>query len=282
MKNAKLILLACGLAAGAVWAGWEGYKFVARAIGRSAEGKAKKRVAVIGFSSETGRKDRASAIVTERLTSEIAANPGLEVIERGRLDEVLQEQKLAAKGVVDPATAKHIGNILGADAVVTGTVIELDDNNVEVNARLVDTQDAHILKAVSKTIKKDWQEKKKDSWNDFDFDMNIDIDAPVALLPPGFIEDETCSKLSEEESNLVRMCVELRARKTALDLKKGIIKLGELTKNPGSEIKDQDLKRHFYSKIKEWYYSAQLRPLTPQEQELLDQGRAMIEKYPCR
>jgi len=235
----------------------------------------------MGFSSETGAKSRASAIVTERLTSEIAENPRLEVIERSRLEEVLREQKLGAKGVVDPVTAKKIGNILGADAVVTGSVIDIDDKNVEVNARLVDTENAHIIKAVTTTIKKDWDEKKSD-WNNFNFDMNIDLDAPTALLPAGFMETDTCGKLSEDETALVHSCVELRARKLAWDLKNGAIKLDQLTKNPGAEIKDQGLKHFLYLKIKEWYYSNQLQPLNPSEENILEENAAMIDRYPCR
>ncbi|HBA60433.1 MAG TPA: hypothetical protein DCZ92_06380 [Elusimicrobia bacterium] len=279
MKPVKILLLLLGLGAFA-WAGMEGYKYVARELSRIADAKAKRRVVVMGFSSETGAKSKASAIVTERLTSEIASNPRMEVIERSRLDEVLKEQKLGARGVVDDATAKKIGNILGADAVVTGSVIDLDGKNVEVNARLVDTQNAHILKAVTKTIKKDWEEKKAD-W-DLNFDMNIDLDAPMALLPDGFLEDETCRKLTDREKDLVRSCVELRARKTAWDLKSGVLKLDQLTKNPGSEIKDTDLKHFFYSKIKEWYYSKQLAPLSAGETGLLEANAQLIEKYPCR
>lgn len=283
MKNFKVIMLVLGLGVGA-WAGWEGYRFLARSMAQSAEKKDKRRVAVFGFSSETGDKTRASAIVTERLTTEIAASPNLEVIERGRLDEVLREQRLGAKGVVDAVTAKKVGNILGADAVVTGTVIDLDDKNVEVNARLVDTQDARILKAVSKTIKKDWAEKeeKRDPWKALDFDMNITLDAPMPLLPEGFLEDETCRKLTGEEKNFVITCVELRARKTALALKTGALKLDRITQNPGSEIRNPDLKHQYYSDIKEWYYSPQLRALTPQEEDMLEQGAPMIDRYPCR
>lgn len=185
MKTAKTVLLFSGLAAGA-WAAWEGYRAVSDPLAESAVLTQKRRVAVIGFSSETGQKNRSSAIVTERLTSEVASKPGLEVIERGRLEEVLQEQKLGARGVVDVVTAKKIGNILGADAVITGTVIDLDGKNVEINARLVDTQNAHILKAVTKTIRKDWQEERpRDAWSNMSFDLGVDLDAPSALLPPG-------------------------------------------------------------------------------------------------
>jgi curli biogenesis system outer membrane secretion channel CsgG len=282
MKSLKIIL-ACLAGGTAAFAGWETYKHVAGQLAGSAEQTHKRRVAVMDFSSEDGRTSRASAIVTERLTSEIASNPRVEVIERKKLDEVLKEQKLSSSGAVDPVTAREVGHLVGADAVVTGSVIDLDDKNVEVNARLVDTQSARIIKAVSTKVEKDWQEpKKQDGWGNFNFDMNINVDAPMALLPQGFMEDETCRKLDADEVGVVKMCVQLRAKKIAHDLKKGLLRLEDLKKNPGSEIKDPELKHLYYTKIKEWYYAKDLAPLTPQEEGVLAEGAALIEKYPCR
>jgi TolB-like protein len=280
MKGIKLFLTLLGAGATA-WAGWEGYRLISASLAEGARDSDKRRVAVFGFASETGERTRASAIVTERLTNELAGSPRIQVIERGRLEEVLREQKLGAGGAVDSVTARRIGGLLGADAVITGTVIELDDRNVEGNARLVDTQDARILKAVRKTVPRDWEEKQKDPWA-LDFNMSISLDTPMPLLPAGFLEDDSCRPLTDEEKSFVRMCLELRARKTAHDLKTGVLKLGQLTRNPGSEIKSQELKRHYYDKIKEWYRDPGLSALSPQEETLLLQGAPMIEKYPCR
>src|SRR2546422_9347560 len=44
------------------------------------------------------------------------------LIERSRLAQVLQEQRLAQSGVVDEAQAAQVGKILGVDAIVVGTV----------------------------------------------------------------------------------------------------------------------------------------------------------------
>lgn len=56
----------------------------------------------------------------------------------------------------------------------------------------------------------------------------------------------------------------------------------QLKKNPGSEIHDADLKRQFYLKMKEWYYSSELRPLTAEEDELQARAGPLVENYPCR
>jgi len=53
MKTAKILILILGLSA-AAWAGWEGYRFVARTLAHSAEKTSRRRVVVMGFSSERG------------------------------------------------------------------------------------------------------------------------------------------------------------------------------------------------------------------------------------
>jgi tetratricopeptide (TPR) repeat protein len=44
------------------------------------------------------------------------------LIERNRLDQVLQEQRLGQSGLLDEAQAAQVGKILGVDAIVAGTV----------------------------------------------------------------------------------------------------------------------------------------------------------------
>jgi len=152
---------------------------------------------------------------------------------------------------------------------------------MEVYTRLLDTKDGRILKALTTTVRKDWKEEKKSDWGDFDFEEAMDLDSASALLPEDF-ESAPCGKPSEEDTVLVKTCVDLRARKTAFDMKSGALKVGQLTKNPGAEIKDAALKNLFYAKLKEWYGSEQLAQLNPQEEALLEKVGPMIEKYPCR
>jgi len=284
MKTVKILLLIFGLGLGAgalSWAAGGSYRFMASAMAGAAKSKHKHLVAVIGFLTEAGRASRACAIVTARLTSELASKSGIEVLERGRLDEVMQEAGRGRNGIVDAATLKKIGTTLGADAAVTGTLIELDDNKIEVYTRLVDTRDGRILKALTTTIRKDWKEEKHDDWNGINMDVDLDLDS-APEIPDDYNKSGGCGKLSDEDVSLVRTCVELRARKTAFDMKTGALKLSEMTKNPGADIKDEGLKRLFYSKMKEWYGSEQLTRLTPQEEALLEKGAPLVEKYPCQ
>lgn len=73
------------------------------------------RVAVLRFSGEGG--EAAADLLAQHL---LAA--GVELVERERLEAVLQEQRLGASGAMSPQTAKRLGKLLGVDALFAGTV----------------------------------------------------------------------------------------------------------------------------------------------------------------
>jgi hypothetical protein len=73
------------------------------------------RVAVATFGGAGG--DVAADVFTQDLLEH-----GADVVERQRLDAVLAEQNMAGQNILDPATVKKIGKILGVDAIFVGTV----------------------------------------------------------------------------------------------------------------------------------------------------------------
>ena len=75
------------------------------------------RVAVASFGGGNG--DVAADLLTQDLLQH-----GADGVERSRLDAVLQEQNLAQQNILDPATIKKVGAILGVDAIFVGTVAE--------------------------------------------------------------------------------------------------------------------------------------------------------------
>jgi curli biogenesis system outer membrane secretion channel CsgG len=62
------------------------------------------------------------------LTSALAANPGIELVERQKIQEILAEQNLTTAGRIDPATAAKVGKILGARYVLLGAMV-VDPSN---------------------------------------------------------------------------------------------------------------------------------------------------------
>lgn len=64
--------------------------------------------------------------VSDLLVNQLVRNGGYTVIERSKLDAILQEQNLGASGRVDPSTAAQIGRLLGVDTVIFGSVTQMD------------------------------------------------------------------------------------------------------------------------------------------------------------
>jgi curli biogenesis system outer membrane secretion channel CsgG len=75
------------------------------------------RVAVTSFGGPAG--DVAADLLTQDLLRH-----GADVVERQRLEALLNEQHLAANKELDPKTVKQIGKILGVDAIFVGTVAD--------------------------------------------------------------------------------------------------------------------------------------------------------------
>jgi TolB-like protein len=106
------------------------------------------KVAVIEFQSlnEEARKDNLGKIVSEILTTSFVNSESFKIIEREQLQKVTKEFELGQTGIIDTSSAKQIGKILGADAIVTGSVIKMG-GTLRLDARIIDVASGIILTA---------------------------------------------------------------------------------------------------------------------------------------
>lgn len=116
------------------------------------------KLAVLEFPYTGGKTSEGPVIVQERLTTALAQNKKITLIERGLLKKVLGELNLQASGSIDEETVKKLGKMLGADALVTGTLNDTEETRTEINARIVETETAKILAAASLSVKKTWKD----------------------------------------------------------------------------------------------------------------------------
>ncbi|MEW5906213.1 MAG: CsgG/HfaB family protein, partial [Elusimicrobiota bacterium] len=151
-----LLVAQTGFAFAASPAGAESMEKISKKLSRGL--KEGSRLAVLEFPYTDGKSSEGPAIVQERLTTALAANRKISLIERALLAKVLGELKLQASGAIDEDTAKKLGKLLGADAIVTGTLNDLKEGRVELNARVVDAATAKILTAASGPIEKTWKD----------------------------------------------------------------------------------------------------------------------------
>lgn len=150
-------MLSAMFLAGAVFA--DEYDTLAKKLSKGVEKLPSKKIAVMSFPHHDGGISSGSLAVSERLTTRLAGIKGVKVIERSLLDKVLSEMKLETSGVIDSETSKKLGKVLGVDAIVTGTLIDLKDNKTEVNARMINTETGEILSAAVEKIERTWQDR---------------------------------------------------------------------------------------------------------------------------
>src|SRR6185312_788073 len=61
--------------------------------------------------------------VQDLLITDMASNPKVRLVDRSRIDAVLQEQNMVKANQIDPATAVRLGRIMGAQYAIVGGFI---------------------------------------------------------------------------------------------------------------------------------------------------------------
>jgi TolB-like protein len=117
-------------------------------------GKGKKTVAVVDFTDLEGNVTQLDQFIAEEFSVALAgASKGFRVIDRTRLKSIIKENKLAATGLIDPATASKLGKIAGVDALVTGTLTPFGDN-VRLTVKVLDSETADVIDSAKSNIAK--------------------------------------------------------------------------------------------------------------------------------
>jgi curli biogenesis system outer membrane secretion channel CsgG len=126
----------------------------------------KRRIGVVSFENKAPyAQERIGNTATDILITELVKSGKFIVVERDKLDKIMEEQKYGQSGAVDPETAAKVGKILGLNAIVTGSISqfgvkkegkdfiisESKQQIVEctVDIRVVDTETGQVLLADS-------------------------------------------------------------------------------------------------------------------------------------
>lgn len=88
------------------------------------------------------------------VTTDLVQVEGLAVVERARLQDVLDELALGTEGLLDPSSAAEVGRLLGATHVVSGAYT-LDQGTLRLDARLTTVQTGEVLVAAEATGERD-------------------------------------------------------------------------------------------------------------------------------
>lgn len=114
-------------------------------LSKSITQSGKKTVAVVDFTDLQGRVTEFGRFLAEEISVDLAGTHGtFKVIDRTNLKTILQEHKLASTGIIDPQTARKVGEITGVQALVAGTITPFGDT-LRVSVKVLDSETAEII-----------------------------------------------------------------------------------------------------------------------------------------
>ncbi len=94
--------------------------------------------------SGTGLSDDELSIISERLRSELFKTGTFQVMERGEMQLILQEQQFQMSGACDDASCMiEVGQLLGVSKIVAGTVGKIGDF-FTISIRIIDVETGQI------------------------------------------------------------------------------------------------------------------------------------------
>ena len=111
------------------------------------------RVAVMDFQNHTRRADLVylEKAIPEIMVTDLSLCDKIILVERARLQEILDEMQLALSGIIDDDQVVEIGRMAGANAILVGSIVAGGDV-YRLDARLVDVASGEVILAE----KKDW------------------------------------------------------------------------------------------------------------------------------
>jgi TolB-like protein len=146
-----------------------------------------KSLAILDFTDISGKDDLFGRYLSEKLIIALFNLEGITVVERSKLNQVLSEHERQQVGLIDPKTTKKIGQFLGIDSLLIGTVTDMG-GSLEVIGRLVNTETARIQAVTSLSFVKDGKTEMLYRQGQ---GTPVGQIAPVRIFPGGFMDPFT-------------------------------------------------------------------------------------------
>jgi hypothetical protein len=116
---------------------------VKRVVPSSRQNSARMSLSILPFS---GRIKNATVqdMADDFLVAALVDQKRFQIVEREKLKQILQEQKLSKEHLTDPEHSIQVGRLLSADAMLATTIAE-GAKSVEIITRLVSTETAEVM-----------------------------------------------------------------------------------------------------------------------------------------
>lgn len=110
-------------------------------------------IAVMDFSGLEGQTTDLNKYLPEELITRLFRTGRFEVVERRLLTKIFAELKLSLTEIFDLETIKELGQMLEADAIVTGTITDLG-TSLRIHIRIISTETGELYGAAGVSLMK--------------------------------------------------------------------------------------------------------------------------------
>ena len=116
--------------------------------------KDKFKIAVMEFKSLNPGTQNTSlgSMIAEMFTTEVVNSNSFKIVEREQLNKILGELQIGQSGVLDTTDAQKLGKILGAGAIITGSVMKMGDS-LRIDSRIIEVETGIIVSAERRICK---------------------------------------------------------------------------------------------------------------------------------
>ena len=144
----------------------------------------KKRIAIVDFTVIRGGLKEAGTILMEQLSTLLIESRQYIVVERSKLNAIMNEIKLIHSGVTEAIPEQMRPRLMFADLILTGTLAEIGDK-YDINLRLLNVRTGQAIAAinVSSPLFKPVEMRDSSEWNE-DFEATL-IDHSWSVGPRG-------------------------------------------------------------------------------------------------
>jgi TolB-like protein len=120
-------------------------------VGSASASEANFNLAVLNFENNTFIKPEEvqslSRGLAELVSTELARSPSIQLVERRKLQTLIDELKLEQAGVVSEESSIRVGKMLGAKHLVFGGFMVMPGDKIRIDTRIVEVETGLTLKA---------------------------------------------------------------------------------------------------------------------------------------
>ncbi len=112
--------------------------------------KSTKTLAILDLEGQAGVTEQEASTLTQWLQARIINTNVFTVLERGKMQDILNEQGFQVSGCTGGECVVEIGQMLGVEQMIAGSIGKIGDIHT-LNVRLFSVQSGEIIRTVSRT-----------------------------------------------------------------------------------------------------------------------------------